>query len=259
VSRRPVAARPRPYETEGIVLRTIPFGETSQVVHLATPEHGLVAALAKGARRPGPDFRGGLALGTVGAAALSPRQGAELELLRSFRLEDRLRGLARGLDRFYAGCYVLDLLRAWMRPALPNPDLYRAGRAALRAVAEARPASLAAWVVWFEARAVLANGHAPRLTGCAACGRATPAGSAFSPQAGGLVHPECAPPGPRLRLDAEGRHALVRVYGASVAELAAEPLTPGAVGRIRTVHDVWVPHLLERRPESLANVPRPRT
>lgn len=239
------------------MLRTIPFGETSQVVHLATPEHGLVAALAKGARRPGPDFRGGLALGTVGAAALSPRRG-ELELLRSFRLDDRLRGLARDLDRFYAGCYVLELLRAWMRPALPTPDLYRAARAALRALAEARPTSLAAWVVWFEARAVLAGGHAPRLAGCAACGQATPEGTAFSPAAGGLVHPACAPPGPRLALDAAGRHALVRVYGASVAELAAEPLSPREVAAIRQVHDELVPHLLERRPDSLANVPRPR-
>ena len=258
MSRRPAAARPRPYETDAIVLRTIAFGETSQVVHLATPEHGLVAALAKGARRPGPAFRGGLALGTVGAAALSPRRDAELELLRSFRLEDRLRGLARDLDRFYAGCYVLDLLRAWMRPALPNPDLFRAGRAALRALAEARPASLAAWVVWFEARAITATGHAPRLTGCAACGRAASAGAVFSPAAGGVVHPVCAPPGPRLALDAAARHALARVYGASVAELAAEPLTPGAVGCIRAVHDALVPHLLERRPASLANVPRPR-
>ena len=34
------------YATEALVLRTIPFGDTSQVVHLATPEHGLVAALA---------------------------------------------------------------------------------------------------------------------------------------------------------------------------------------------------------------------
>ena len=255
----PAAARLRPYETEAIVLRTIAFGETSQVVHLATPEHGLVAALAKGACRPGPDFRGGLALGTVGAAALSPRRGAELELLRSFRLEDRLRGLARGLDRFYAGCYILDLLRAWMRPALPNPDLYRAGRAALRSVAEARSTSLAAWVVWFEARAIAAGGHGPRLTGCAACGRTEADGTAFSPGAGGVVHPECAPPGPRLRLDAAGRGALMRIYGASVAELAAEPLSPSAVGRIRQVHDILVPHLLERRPDSLANVPRPGT
>ena len=43
-------SRARGYETEAIVLRTVPFGETSQVVHLATPEHGMVAALAKGAR-----------------------------------------------------------------------------------------------------------------------------------------------------------------------------------------------------------------
>jgi len=247
------------YETEAIVLRTVPFGETSQVVHLATPEHGLVAALAKGARRPGPELQGGLALGTLGEASLVPRRGAELELLRRFRLADRLRGLTADLDRFYAACYVLDLLRAWMRPALPNPRLYQAGRAALRACAQARRTSLPAWVVWFEARAVAAAGHLPRLEGCAACGRDTPGGTVFSPEAGGVVHAACAPPGPRRTLDQTARDALRRVYGATVAELSAQPLAPDAVAHVRAVHDLWIPHLLERRPASLANVPRPRS
>jgi hypothetical protein len=49
------------------------------------------------------------------------------------------------------------------------------------------------------------------------------------------------------------------VYGARVDELAAEPLTAAEIRDIRAVHDLLIPHLLERRPATLANVPRPRT
>ena len=39
---------------------------------------------------------------------------------------------------------------------------------------------------------------------------------------------------------------------------AGEPLTVPEIREIRATHDLLIPHLLERRPESLANVPRPR-
>ncbi len=60
----------RGYTTPAIVIRVRAFGETSQVIHLATPEHGMVAAMAKGSQRPGPEFQGGIALCTAGTAWL---------------------------------------------------------------------------------------------------------------------------------------------------------------------------------------------
>ncbi len=74
------------YRTEAVVLRVLDFAETSPIVHLGTPEHGLVSAIAKGARRPKGGFQGGLTLGVLGEAEISTRRGAELELLRSFRV-----------------------------------------------------------------------------------------------------------------------------------------------------------------------------
>jgi len=242
----------RRYATEALVLRTVEFAETSQVVHLATPEHGLVAALAKGAHRPGGEFQGGLALGAIGDAELSARDGAELELLRRFRRRDRLLGLGRDLDRFYSACYVLDLLRTFLRPALANEPLYRAGTTALKALALAPSASLSGWVAWLEARAVAASGLRPRLDACAACGRPVRAPFAFSPAAGGLAHGGCVPAGPRRRLTTAGLEALRRLYTARLPELVAEPLSREAVREVRAIHDVLLPYLLERQPVTLS-------
>lgn len=244
------------YETEALVLRVVPFAETSQVVHLATPEHGLVAALVKGARRPGPAFQGGLSLAAFGTAYLTTRRGAELELLRRFRRQDRFRGLGTDLERYFGACYVVELLRAWMRPALPNPALYRAGITTLAALAGASLEALPGWIALFEARAVDATGHRPRLDACAACGGVPGPHAVFSPAAGGLTHPTCAPAGPRRKVSALGLDALVRLYTVRIRDLVREPLAPAALKEVRIYHDLLIPHLLERRPAGLATIPR---
>src|SRR5580693_254900 len=40
-----------PLKTEAIVLRSIRYGEADRILHLYTPNHGRIAAIAKGARR----------------------------------------------------------------------------------------------------------------------------------------------------------------------------------------------------------------
>jgi DNA repair protein RecO (recombination protein O) len=246
------------YVTEALVLRTIPFGETSQVVHLATPEHGLVAALAKGAHRPGSAVEGGVALLAVGEAWLKParqRDGDGLELLQRFRQRDAWRGLAKDLERYRAAAYVLELLRTWMKPALPLPALYGAGVTALRALTVASPDAVAGWVVWFEARATSAAGHRPAIEACAACGAPLEGTLAFSPPAGGAVHRACAPAGPRAALSAATLALLQRLYTRRLPEFVAEPLAAAEVSRLRRLHDLWIPWLLERRPSALGGLP----
>ncbi len=129
----------RGYRADAIVVRTVDFAETSQVVHLVTAERGTVAALAKGSHGAKSAFQGGVPFGVLGEANLLPRRGAELELLRSFRVSDGLRGLHDDLDRFAAGSFVLALVRDLARPALGNEPLFRAAVAALKAISTSPP------------------------------------------------------------------------------------------------------------------------
>jgi DNA repair protein RecO (recombination protein O) len=247
------------YVTEALVLRTIPFGDTSQVVHLATPEHGLVAALAKGAHRPGSAVEGGLALLSVGQAWLRPPtrkdDGDGLELLQRFRQRDGWRGLAKDLDRYRSAAYVLELLRTWMKPALPIPALYAAGVTALRALATCALEAVPAWVVWFEARAGAAAGHRPAIEACAACGEPLLGTLAFSPPAGGAIHRRCAPPGPVAALPPQTLTLLQRLYTQRLPEFVGAPMAAAEVRRLRRLHDLWMPWLLERQPASLGGLP----
>src|SRR5207248_4263624 len=42
---------PAPLKTQAIVLRSIRYGEADRILHLYTPHHGRIGAIAKGARR----------------------------------------------------------------------------------------------------------------------------------------------------------------------------------------------------------------
>jgi DNA repair protein RecO len=232
-------------------MRVRPFGETSQIVHLATPDHGMVSSLGKGAHRPGPDLQGGVALASIGEAWLLRRPRAEMELLSRFRVQEDLRALSHDLARFYAACHVLSLLRVWMQPMLPAPALFGAAHTALRAFARAPLESIGGWTVWFEARALAATGHRPRLEVCAACDGPLEQRGLFSGPAGGLVHRRCAPPGPTHTLTKAEMDGLLRLYTARLPELKQDPPDAAIVRAARAVHDLFIPYVLERRPASL--------
>src|SRR6188472_1269320 len=51
---------PGSFKTEGVVLRSIRFGEADRILHLYTAARGRVNAIAKGSRRPKSRFGGRL-------------------------------------------------------------------------------------------------------------------------------------------------------------------------------------------------------
>lgn len=235
---------PRGHRAEAIVVRTVDFAETSQIVHLVTAT-GLVSALAKGARAPKGAFQGGLTLGVLGEADLLPRRGAELELLRAFRVSDGLRGLRDDLDRFAAGGRVLGLLRDLARPGLSNEALFRAGVTALKAISTTPPALAPTWVLVFEARALAASGHRPQLDACVVCGDALRREVVFAPALGGAAHRRCAEEGPRPSLPDGVRAAFARVHTDRWASFVADPLPPAAQRAVRALHDLFLPYAFE--------------
>ncbi|HVG92940.1 MAG TPA: DNA repair protein RecO [Planctomycetota bacterium] len=246
---------PRGYRTDAIVVRVIDFAETSQVVHLVTPEHGLVSALAKGAHQPKSAFEGGIPFAVLGEADVLPRR-SELELLRAFRVTDGLRGLRDDLDRFAAGEYVLGLLRAFSRHALAAPALFLAGATALKAISAAPPDQAPLWVAVFEARTLAATGHRPHFGSCVVCGGDDLRDLVFAPAAGGVAHRRCAPPGPTKSISAGDLAVLTRLYTARLPTFASEPPSVAGLKAARAVHDLFLPYVLEREPAGTRSLPR---
>jgi len=73
-------------DTPAIVLSTIRYSETSKIVRLATREHGVQSAIAKGALRPRSRFGAALQTLSEGQARLLMKEHRELHVLASFDL-----------------------------------------------------------------------------------------------------------------------------------------------------------------------------
>jgi DNA repair protein RecO (recombination protein O) len=206
-------------KTEGIVLRSLRYGEADRILHLYTPDRGRVSAIAKGVRRTKSRFGGRLEpffrLHLVlyeGRSDLLTVTSAETVAAYPRLREDAgaLDGAARACEAVarvfddgdpHAGVYHLLANEL----ALLDGDPARAGRANALA---------------FRLKLLLAAGFAPHLASCASCGEQEHL-VGFSGAAGGVVCAACE--ASAFALDQEAVDFLVGALGRPLAEVGDAP------------------------------------
>jgi DNA repair protein RecO (recombination protein O) len=206
-------------KTEGIVLRSLRYGEADRILHLYTPDRGRVSAIAKGVRRAKSRFGGRLEpffrLNLVlyeGRSELLTVTSAE-----TVAAHPRLREDAGALDGAARACEavarvfddgdphrgVYHLLANEL--ALLDGDPARAGRANALA---------------FRLKLLLAAGFAPQLAACASCGE-TEHLMGFSGAAGGVVCAACE--ASSFPIDQDAHDFLVVALGRPLADAPDAP------------------------------------
>jgi DNA repair protein RecO (recombination protein O) len=206
-------------KTEGIVLRSLRYGEADRILHFYTPDRGRVSAIAKGVRRAKSRFGGRLEpffrLDLVlyeGRSDLLTVTSAE-----TLAAHPRLREDAAALDGAARACEavarvfddgdphrgVYHLLANEL--ALLDGDPERAGRANALA---------------FRLKLLLAAGFAPHLAACASCGEAEHL-MGFSGAAGGVVCAACE--AGSFPLDQDAHDFLVTALGLPLAQVPDAP------------------------------------
>lgn len=198
-----------PVATPAVVLATLRYGDTSKIVRLATRDHGIQSAIAKGALRPRSKFGAALQVLSDGSAQLYLKEGRDLQTLGAFELQKLRVGLTRSLDRFAAANALAEVMLR-CAPAAPNPEAFEVLRTGLDAIEIADDLVLHLVALRLLWRLVGVLGFAPALDHCARSG--TPldarAGVAFSPSDGGALCPRCAVGLPVSRLTPEDTSAL---------------------------------------------------
>jgi DNA repair protein RecO (recombination protein O) len=206
-------------KTEGIVLRSLRYGEADRILHLYTPDRGRVSAIAKGVRRAKsrfggrlePFFRLQLVLYEGRSELLTVTSAATVAA------HPRLREHAAALDGAARACEavarvfddgdphagVYHLLANEL--ALLDGDPARAGRANALA---------------FRLKLLLAAGFAPHLAACASCGEGEHL-MGFSGAAGGVVCAACE--AGSFPLDQDAHDFLVAAMGRPLAEAPDAP------------------------------------
>ncbi|XVV05448.1 DNA repair protein RecO [Actinosynnema sp. CA-248983] len=181
------------YRDTGVVLRVQKLGEADRIITLLTQKHGKVRAVAKGVRRTSSRF--GARLEPFGHVDVQFYPGRSLDVVTQVQTLDAFHvDLVDDYQRYTAACAVLETAdRLTAEEGEPVLRLYLLVTGALRALAaKERDPSLI--LDAFLMRAMAFAGWAPAVNECARCGDPGPH-RAFNVHAGGLVCPNCRPPG----------------------------------------------------------------
>jgi DNA repair protein RecO (recombination protein O) len=185
--------------TEAVVLQAYPYSETSKILRLLTPDHGVCSVLARGAQRPRSRFGGVLEPFTEGSAQIYLREGRDLHTLGGFDL-GRSRQAIGGDLLVFAGASLLAELVIRSATAEPQPALYSLLITALDRVVDA-PAELRREAVVADVWMIVsALGYRPEVDACVGCGAVVDpdADTRFDIDGGGIACMQCRPGGRRI-------------------------------------------------------------
>jgi len=247
-----------------LVVRGTDWSETSRITTLWTREFGKVRAVAKGGRRLNSSFEIAFDLLTVCRVVYLRTRFGGLDILTEAQVAERFPALRSDLQSLYAGYYVAELLADGTQDYDPHPLLFDNAIDLLRDLdagltqSNDKPAKLLATVSRFELVWLRELGYAPRLDACAVCDRdlSVPppdaARVAYSPEAGGVVCPDCLPNvRDRRPLSVAAWLALRGLADATDARSA--PALPATLrGEVRGLLGFAVSSVLSRRPRLLS-------
>jgi DNA repair protein RecO (recombination protein O) len=204
---------PAPLRTEAIVLRSIRYGEADRILHLYTPNHGRIGAIAKGARRTRSRFGARLEPFFHITVVLHEGRGDLFTVTSADTLSAHaaVRDHASTLDAASRAC---DAVARLFETGDPHPEVFRLLANGLALLASDATHSGAATGLAFRLKLLLAAGIVPQLTACASCGT-TEHLVGFSGAAGGVVCGGCE--ASAFRLDEEAYRFLVDALGAPLA------------------------------------------
>jgi DNA repair protein RecO (recombination protein O) len=204
--------------TPAIVLSALRYGETSKIVRLATREHGVQSAIAKGAMRPKSRFGAALQVLSEGQAQYLVKEHRELNVLTAFDLQYLRVALAGDLAR-YATASVLAEVMLRVAPPDPHPESYDLFRAALETLEHAPVVDVDALGFRLLWHLVSVLGFAPSLGACVRDGIRLPDTGAlpFSTREGGALCPACAAEYGATQLPPDARADLVALLDPDAA------------------------------------------
>jgi len=155
-------------ETECIVLRSYDLADADKIAVLLTADHGIVRAVAKGAKRLKSKFGSGLEPLSRVNAAYFQRETQELVTLDKVEVIESAFDLVSSPELLTEFSYLIDILIACVPAEDPDPAMYRMVATSLLTVRK-RPETIDAVSLYFEAWLLRLSGFFPSWDTCSIC------------------------------------------------------------------------------------------
>ncbi|MDI6893549.1 MAG: DNA repair protein RecO [Bacillota bacterium] len=240
------------YHVEAIILRSRDLGEADRLVTAYSLEEGKLAAVAKGARRPGS--RLAAAVQPFACARLLLWRGKHLDVVTQGQLLQSLPRLRSHLLGLAAASLLAELVDSFTQERDPAPSLFALLRGSLAALDETvgeAGRSLEGVAYAFVLGLLALAGYAPRLTRCVHCGEAPGSGEQFfDATGGGLVCSRCQRGNRTLRLSEASRRVLLHLAGCSPRAASRLAVSTATMDEVRSVVVSCLEARLEARPRA---------
>jgi len=153
--------------TEGIVLKSAPFGEADLIVTYLTKDFGLIRTFAKSPRKAKSRFGASLEPLTCSRISFFGREDASLPRLTQSDIIESFQGLRESLDAFACASETTALILELLPEGEPNRKAFWLLRAVLKLM-EALPGRRGFLVLLFKIRLLDMAGYSPLLKHAAA-------------------------------------------------------------------------------------------
>ena len=154
-------------KTEGIVLKTFDFRETSRIATFFTRDFGKVKGVLKGIRRDPQKFGSSVEKFSVNDIVYYQYRNSDLHLVSHCDMKDFFSGFRRDLERMTAASYASELIDALMPPEEENLEIYELTQAFLKSLQTTR--DVGKLVQTFQIKILSLSGFQPHLEACVRC------------------------------------------------------------------------------------------
>lgn len=175
--------------TEGIVLKTFDFRETSRIVTFFTKNHGKVKGVMKGVRKDPGKFGSSVDKFSVNDIVYYQYSRSDLHLISQCDLTQYFFSIRQDYKRNMAANYMLELVDTVMPSEHPNKKVYRLMLDYLQELETTEDIDKLVHI--FQIKILLLSGFRPHVEACVKCRKTIGGKARFSLKSGGLICPEC--------------------------------------------------------------------
>jgi len=220
------------FQDSGIVLKTIAAGESNKRVVLLLKEHGKVVVSAKGAQ----NAKSKLAAVTQPFACCEFKlyQGSGFLSLTQGSVIEGFHNISAELERFYAGCYMLELTDAVILPEMPAQAALQLLYISLKKITAGTNHLLVRAV--FEFKLLQYEGFEPIMEWCSCC-NADPPLTHFG--GNGALCAACAAHHPASPITAPCLEAIMHVLNSETKQLFSFNISDAIINELSAAATVF--------------------
>ena len=176
-------------KTEGIVLKSFDFRETSRIATFFTRDYGKVKGVLKGIRKDPRKFGSSVEKFSINDIVYYQYHNSDLHLVSHCDMKDFYSGLRQDLERMTAASYASELIDTLLPIEEQSLEIYHLMQAFLKNLQTTTDVSKL--VQTFQIKILSLSGFKPHLETCVRCSKSVVEAPRFSLRLGGLLCGVC--------------------------------------------------------------------